>query len=67
MHKTVPDVDAFGCFTIKMRIIKMYMLQMVFKVHVTTIIKLAGIQGVCARARHQSKHPTKGIAFNLHN
>lgn len=40
LRKTVPDVDAFGCFIIKMRIIKMYMLQMsAFKVHGTTIIK----------------------------
>ena len=40
LRKTVPDVGAFGCFIIKMRIIKMYMLQMsAFKVHGTTIIK----------------------------
>lgn len=40
LRKTIPDVDAFGCFIIKMRIINMYMLQMsAFKVHGTAIIK----------------------------
>lgn len=51
-----------------MRIIKMYMLQMsAFKVHVTTIIKRAGVKEARARARHSVKHPTKVTSFHAHN
>ena len=62
MSKTVPDVDAFGCFIIKMHIIKaVYMLQMLaFQVHITTIMQIAGMDGPQARARHWVKHLAKG-------
>lgn len=45
-----------------------YTLQMLaFKVHITIIIKMAGMGGPCACARHSVKHLTKGISFNPHN
>lgn len=64
----IPDADAFGCFTIKMRIIKMCMLQMsAFKVHVATIIKTAGVEEARARARHSVRHPTEVTSLNAHS
>lgn len=74
LHLEVHAQDSSGCRCIWLFYNQdaynqeVYTLQMLaFKVHVTAIVKLAGMEGPRARARHSAKHPTKVISFKPHN